>query len=241
MTRDQRDATGRVLAVVIAVGLLIALGTWQLQRRTWKEALLSHIHSQMTAPPTLLPLAITDPLAWDYRPVLVAGRFRHDLEMPILARTFQGHAGADIITPLQRPDGSIVLINRGWVPEDRRDLTTRRSGAVDGLVLIAGIARVPPGQGLFQPDSRPERNEWYWLDRAGMARHAGFAAVAPVFVEADATPNAGGWPIGGRTRIDIPNDHLQYALTWYGLAVTLVVIYGFWLRNRRVPEPRPVR
>jgi surfeit locus 1 family protein len=222
------------LATLAAILVLIALGTWQLERRAWKHAILERIAAHMASPPVDLPDEISTPADWDYRPVQVTGRLLHDREMPLSARSYQGSIGYQIVTPLQRSDGAgAVLVNRGWVPVDKLDPAARPGSQPDGEVTVTGIARVPAIGGWMAPDNRPADNVWYSVDFAAMAAHAGLPAVAPVVVEAGPTA-PGTLPVGGQTNVNIADNHLQYALTWYSLAIVAAVMYGasHW-RGRR--------
>jgi surfeit locus 1 family protein len=147
--------------------------------------------------------------------------------MYLAARTMQGAVGYQVVTPLKRADGSFLLVNRGWVPDDRKDPATRPDGQVSGTVAVEGAIRIPGRQHWLQPDNEPAKNLWFWSDLAAMAGHAAIPPdqLVPVFLEAGAAPNPDGLPIGGQTRVNLPNDHLQYAITWFALAVGLAVIY----------------
>ncbi|MEQ8968503.1 MAG: SURF1 family protein [Azospirillaceae bacterium] len=228
MLRFDRPRFWPTVLTVPALIVLIGLGTWQLQRLAWKTDLLDRIGERMSAAPAPLPARLDDPEAWDYRRVTLAGRFAEGETLHWVARTHDGQAGVELITPLVRADGRPVLVNRGWVPE----------GAVDavgppptGPVTIQGVARVPPPRGWMRPDNDPDANTWYWVDLDAMAAAAGLAEAAPVLVQAaDTDPDA--LPVGDRTRVTIPNDHLEYALTWYGLAVVLIGVYVAYHRRR---------
>jgi len=229
------------LITVPTLIVLLGLGTWQVERLQWKEGLIAERTARTTAPPIVLPAAGTQlsPSALadlDYRHGTATGAFQHDREMYLAARTMQGSVGHQVITPLRLADGSVVLVNRGWVPDDRRDPARRAEGQVPGTVTVEGAIRAPGRQHWLQPDNEPDKNRWFWTDLGAMAQHAGIAPdrLVPVFLEADAAPNPGGLPIGGQTRVNLPNDHLQYAITWYALAVGLAVIYVIYhLRLRR--------
>lgn len=231
------------LIVVPMLAILIGLGIWQLERLDWKADLLARIEAQTASAPVALPAEIDDPGAWAYRRVTVTGTFLHDRELYLLPRTHEGASGLHVLTPLRRTDlgtggrDAHVLIDRGWVPVDARDPARRPDGRVTGVLTVEGIARAPADKAWMQPDNRPDSNEWYGVDLAAMARHAGVDGLAPVFVEADAAPQPGGLPIGGQTRIAFANNHLQYALTWFGLAAVLVVVYGVYsFRSRRLEK-----
>lgn len=219
------------LFTVPAILVLVGLGTWQLQRLEWKLGLIANIESRTgLAPLPLPPNAALDSAALEYRPVTVRGRFRHDKEMHLIAASRRGNSGYQIITPLDRADGGTILVNRGWVPKEKVDPATRPQGQVAGEVTVTGLVRKTWHQGWFVPDNNPERNIWFFGDAPAMARHAGIEAP-PLFIEADGAENPGGLPIGGQTRLKIPNDHLGYALTWFGFAIVLAVIYLVYHRR----------
>ncbi|RMF11726.1 MAG: SURF1 family protein [Alphaproteobacteria bacterium] len=217
---------------VPAVVILVSLGLWQLERKVEKEVLLATIEQGLAAPPVALPERIRNPGAWAYRPVTVSGEFDHSRELYLYAPNREGAAGYHVITPLARAGAGTVLVNRGWVPPEYKDPATRPEGQIRGPVVISGVARPSRAAGLFTPAPEPENRLWFSADLESMAEVVG-GDVLPVLVDADATPNPGGFPVGGQTRIDIPNNHLDYALTWFGLAVALLVIYVVYLRRRR--------
>jgi len=140
-----------------------------------------------------------------------------------------------VITPLATADGAVVLVDRGFVPNAFKELSSRTQGEIDDDVAVTGLARNPDSQGLFIPDNEPEGNRWFWRDLDAMSKSmfpAGAPDIAPFFLEAERSDIPGGWPLGGQTRLDLPNNHLQYALTWFLLALCLVVIYVIYVRSR---------
>lgn len=223
---------------VLALAVLIALGSWQVQRLAWKEDLIATIQARLAAAPSSIADVAARAAAGDdirYQPVTVSGLFLHDREQHFFA-TFRGASGFYIYTPLQMADGRMVLVNRGFVPFDLKAPETRAEGQVDGVVTVSGLARerLDGKPSFIVPDNDPDQNIYYWKDWGAMVMLADLEAdaVLPFFVDADDAPNPGGWPAGGVTRIDLPNNHLQYAVTWYGLAVTLVIIVGLFVRRR---------
>jgi surfeit locus 1 family protein len=227
-----------------AFATLLALGTWQVQRLQWKEALIATIEARTHSAP--VPLAEIEARYKstgdvDYTPVTAAGTFRHGGERHFLA-TWKGRSGFFVYTPLELAtapgDTRFVFVNRGFVPYDLKDASKRPQGQVEGEVTVTGLARnpLPAKPSSLVPDNDPAKNIFYWKDRDAMAASAGLGATAgivPVFIDADATPNPGGFPIGGVTLIDLPNSHLQYAVTWYGLAAALAAIMSIaWWRWR---------
>lgn len=234
MRTTDRETGGLLPLVLTAVMLpvLLGLGTWQVFRLDWKLDLLQRVDDRMRSAPAPLPAAIDDPQDWDYQPVTLQGEILHDREMRLLSQFDDGRVGVHLIVPLVRadaPDAPPVLIDRGWLPQDAEDADIHRPPAPTD---ITGVARVPDPQGWFTPANDPEAGDWYWRDLPAMGRAAGFDAVAPLIVEASRA-GEGVLPLGNHASADIPNNHLQYALTWYALAVALLVIYLAYRRRSR--------
>ncbi len=236
---EPRRRSGWFMAALAlaAFAVLVGLGTWQMARRAEKHALIATMESRLAEPAATLPARIEDPDAWDYRRVHVTGVFRHDREVHLANRVRNGVVGVQVVTPLARPDGATVLVDRGWVPGTLADPARRPDGQVGGMVTVAGIARVPAPPGPFTPAGDPATGFWLVAEPAAIAAALGLAETLPLVLEADATPNPGGWPRGGGTRLDLPDNHLQYAITWYSLAVALVVIALIARRRRSGPVP----
>ena len=229
---------GTLFLGLLLFGVLIALGTWQVKRLAWKEALIATIAERVEATPR--PLGEIEALYAqtgdvDYWSAAARGTFLHDRESHFLA-TWQGSSGFFVYTPLRLDDGRILMVNRGFVPFDRKDPATRPEGQVDGPVTIEGLARNPLAEkpSFIVPDNDPAKNVFYWKDLGAMAARAGVPAeeLLPFFLDAGAAPVPGGLPVGGVTLIDMPNSHLQYAVTWYGLAATLLVVLVLMLRRK---------
>lgn len=236
----RRPRTLPVLVVgLVALAILLALGTWQVERLKWKEGLIATIAERTHAAP--LPLAEIEQQYRttgdvEYSPVRAEGTFFHEGERHFFA-TWEGQSGFYVYTPLRLADGRFLFVNRGFVPYDRKDPALRSEGQVSGTAAVTGLARNPLSEkpSFVVPENQPEKNIFYWKDRDAMAQTAGLPAgaeVLPFFVDADASPNPGGLPVGGVTIIDLPNNHLQYALTWYGLAAALAAVLGVWLFRR---------
>jgi surfeit locus 1 family protein len=174
----------------------------------------------------------------EFRHVSAEGVFLNDKEIFLGATSGGGESGYQILTPLRQADGNIVFVDRGFIPSELKDRAKRSAAEPAGNVRIQGLLRLPPDgrPNWFLPDNRPDLNYWFWVDLPAMAAADKFGRVAPFYIDADAAPNAGGWPRGGVTRLDLPNNHLQYAITWFSLAVAMIVIYVLF--HRRNPEPR---
>lgn len=221
------------LIAVPAVLAMLALGTWQVQRLHWKEALIAERQARSAAPAVALPGPGEDPAGLEFRRTAATGRFLHDREMYLAARSLNGNPGYHLVTPFALTDGRVILVDRGWVPVDRKEPASRRAGQLEGELRMEGLIRLPGRQSWVVPDNEPERNVWFWIDLPAMAAHAGVEAETRYFVEAGPAEVPGGFPIGGQTRINLRNDHLQYAITWYALAAALLAIY--LLYHRRPP------
>ena len=233
--RRSRLRPGPALAVLGAVALLVGLGTWQLQRLGEKQALIAELAARTGRAPAPLPAAIADPAALEYTPVRLRGHFLHDRELYLAARLHRGEAGVDVITPFVLADGRTVLVDRGWVPDGRRAPETRAAGQIAGEVTVEGQVRIGGWKGydLFRPANRPAANEWLWMDLPAMAAHAGVdGAVTALYIVAGPGESPGGLPIGGARPVEVRNDHLGYALTWYALAAVLLAIVALHLFRR---------
>ncbi len=224
---------GRVLSgiiLLVAVAILLSLGTWQVQRLAFKQGLIATIAERRAAPP--VPLGEIEALSakggdLEYRRVRVSGRFDHAHENYFLA-TEDGEPGFHIYTPLILEDGRALFVNRGFVPDTLRNPELRKSGQVEGVTTIDGFvrAKLTAKPGSMVPDNDPAKNLYFWKDLEAMASSAGLAKDRIVAFFVDAGPNADPnlLPKGGVTIFDLPDNHLQYAVTWYGLALALVVI-----------------
>ena len=230
----------KAVLLLVVLAILLSLGTWQVKRLQWKEGLLADIAERQKAAP--VPLAEIEAMAAtggdiEYRRVTASGHYLNDRERHFFA-TYDGTSGFYVYTPLQLEDGRALLVNRGFVPYDQKEPKTRPQGELEGAQTVTGLARarLAGKPSSMVPDNDVAKNIFYWKDLDVMAKSDGLdpARVVPFFLDADTTPNPGGLPIGGVTIVDLPNDHLQYAVTWYGLAAALVGIVAVaWFRGRR--------
>lgn len=209
----------------------LALGTWQVQRLQWKNELIAERQARRDAPPLAKLPERFIAAEHEFRKVRVTGRFLHDKEMYLAARSFRGNAGYHVITPLAVFPGH-VLVDRGWIPLDRKSPETRKPGNAEGEVTVEGYLRAETGPGWFTPKNEPDKNFWFFVDIAAMAKAHGVGKVEPFYIEAGPAENPGGYPIGGQTRFELPNDHLQYAITWFAMAIIGTVIYLLYHRRR---------
>ncbi|MGC4029758.1 MAG: SURF1 family protein [Steroidobacteraceae bacterium] len=236
-----------------AVAGFTALGFWQLARLDWKLALIDRVeqrvHARPVAPPARAEWPRIDAAGYEYRRLLLQGRFLHDSETQVRAGTQAGF-GWWVLTPLQLEDGSVVLVNRGYVPPERRDPATRLEGQPEGVQAVTGLLRLSEPGGTFMRSNKPQEGLWYSRDVAAIAAARGLADVAPYFVDAEAAPAAApGQPQGGLTVLQFRNAHLGYALTWFSMAALLAGTTLYLLRqalrrtkrNDGCGEPLPTR
>lgn len=245
MSRQRTRRLGSVLFTVLtiaALGVLVALGTWQIERLQWKEGLIAALDAKLSAKPTDLPPrerwqrldAATD----EFRRVGFPAEFLPGEEAFVYTsgsslRPDVSGPGYWVFSPARLIGGSLVVVNRGFVPEGKRNPETRQQGQPSGVVEVVGAMRWPEIPGPFTPKDEPDKNLWFDRDPAAMAAAKHWGAVAPFYIDMEAPAAAGGLPKVGPLRAHLPNNHLQYAVTWYGLAAVILVAAGFFWRSRR--------
>jgi len=236
------------ILTLIMLPILIGLGNWQWHRMAWKESLISKIDERRTAEPVSYPAVLAEYVKSgdvEYKHMRVTGTFDYGRERHLYAPTTASQ-GWHVYT-LLIPEGGLppIFVNRGWVPDELKDPSKRAEGQVTGSVTITGLVRLGHPKPWFAPDNDYAGNRWYWPDLDAMQwgpqgpptllqfNAEKSQAYAPFSLDADALPESpGGWPKGGTTEINIPNNHLQYVVTWYGLAATLIVVFAIFARQR---------
>ncbi len=232
-----------LIFTIVSVTVLIGLGTWQLERKAWKEKLIETVTLRLAAPPASgLPprdrWLRLDPNEVEYSRVTFPADFLNEQEALVYTagsafRSDVSGPGYWAFTPVRLVGGSIVVVNRGFVPLDRKDPKTRSEGALTGIVDIVGVIRWPDWRGLFTPADEPQNNIWYVRDPKLIAEAKQWGRVAPFYVEQEQPLPPGGLPRAGKLEVRLTNNHLQYAVTWFGLAAVFAVSFLFWLRSRR--------
>lgn len=236
-----RAIAAPVAAAAPVLAILLGLGFWQVERLGWKEAMLARIDARVHAAPQPLPPAAGWPALaagdYEYTHVSVTGRFMPGVEAPVFRSSGQmadglSRPGLWILRPFQVAGGGVLLVNRGIVALDRRDDARRMTTTNE--TTITGLLRAPEQRNLFTPKDNPRKNEWYTRDPLAISAAMGLSDAAPFSLDEDAHAAEPGLPAGGATVFDIPNNHLSYAVTWFGLAATLVGVVGvFCLRRLR--------
>ena len=252
MTRA-RPRLGRIALAALwlaAIAGLLALAAWQIQRRSWKLALIARVEAGLHAAPVAPPAVARPDDA--YRRIAMTGRFIPARDTFVQASTVRG-PGFWVLTPFRTSAGPIVLVNRGYVPRAAAaspDPTAQR---------VTGLLRLTEPGGGFLRHNRPAADRWYSRDVSAIAARRGLASVAPFFVDADADPGAvaaadstvaidargddataagdgARRPVGGLTVVRFTNNHLVYAITWSILA--LITGFGFvrWIAPAHGPR-----
>jgi len=226
---------------------LLWLGNWQVERGAEKRDLVRMVEARVRATPLgieTIERRRDEKKDIEYFRVKVEGRFDHAKERYFFA-TFQGAKGWHVYTPFKVKNGRLLMVNRGFVSDAVQSPARRPAGQIAGNTAITGLVRGPGKKGYFDPKNDLKSNIWYWRDLASMIASTlpePEISAYPFFIEVEAAAEAAAvvagpeteaseWPRPGVTRITFKDNHLQYAITWYGLAITLFGVYGFFLRN----------
>jgi surfeit locus 1 family protein len=223
---------------LLALVLLVGLGIWQVQRLQWKNDLVARITEQRKAEPLSLAEVEARMAAGEdveFMRAKATGRFVHDRELFVFT-TLDGEMGWKVVTPLKTDDGGAVLVDRGFIPYDIKSPAARPESLPAGQVSLTGVVRpYSSGPGPFVPDNDVDANVWHWWALPAMAEAAGVGRTRPFILQAEPRPGDPTWPLASTPDpADMPNRHLGYALTWFGLAAVLVVVGGLYLRR---PSP----
>lgn len=213
------------LIVIAALAVLVYLGTWQVQRLQWKLDLIERVTAGLAAEPVPLPAGADAILALDLRPVTAAGTLRFDRAFARGSEQQGGLPGARLVVPLERPDGAPILVDMGWVPEPLSDFfdlpVSPTEEGFTGTVMRDHLDEPP----MLRPANDPENRRWFWYDTAALRDWTDM----PDLVAATLVRRSAGVerepPIASPPAMTLTNDHLGYAITWYGLAIGLLVIY----------------
>ncbi|ETN42034.1 uncharacterized protein HMPREF1541_03973 [Cyphellophora europaea CBS 101466] len=231
-----------VAALALIPFTAFCLGTWQVQRLDWKTKLVAKFEDRLVRPPLPLPPRL-DPDAihdFDYRRVYATGKLRHDKEMLIGPRMHDGQDGFQVVTPLEREDGSTILVNRGWISREKQFHQDRDPSSLPtGQITVAGLLREPWKKNWFTPENKPAEGKFFFPDVYQMAAKAG---CEPVWIEETMQPSllesydreAKGRPIGRAAEVNLRNNHAQYIFTWYSLCAATSLM--MWMVLKRKPS-----
>ena len=233
---------GAGIAALILLAGLISLGIWQLERKVWKEGLIATLQQRLAVAPSGLPLPqrwpALDPAQDEYRRVAFTAELLPGEEALVFTsgsafRPDVSGSGYWAFAPARLAGGGVVVVDRGFVPEGRQDKATRTAGAGGGRVDMVGVMRWPETPGWFMPAADLGHNLWFVRDPLAIAQTKKWGEVAPFYIELESPQPPGGLPRAGPLTVNLANDHLQYAITWFGLAAVLAIAFAFWARSRQ--------
>jgi len=243
---------GLLIPAALLFAVLIALGSWQIQRKTWKEGVIAALNERLAALPSVLPAPSVwpslDQASDEYRRVTFSAEFDHGREALVYAapsalRPDASGPGYWIFTPARLAGGGVVIVNRGFVPQGLHEGAARAPSQVAGRLQIVGALRWPERRAWFSPSDDPNGNLWFTRDPLAIAAAKGLGkglgSVAPFYVEQEGPAPPGGLPRPGKIVANLRNEHLQYALTWFGLALVLLVAFGVWAFNSSMEGANP--
>ena len=211
---------------VPSLAVLVMLGLWQLDRLVWKTELIDSFNERANAAAMLPPDAAADLSQFEFHNLALSGRFMHDRELYLTGRTYEGNAGFHVVTPFRTDQGKVIFVNRGWVSEAYRKPDSRLFSVKNEQVSLRAVLRLPQQKGYFVPENEPENGFWFTLKPEEMAEfHKLEQAVKTYYADQIRTSEVLTLPIAAEINIDVRNTHLNYALTWFGIALSLVGVY----------------
>jgi surfeit locus 1 family protein len=238
MRAEARALLGPAAFTALMAALLATLGVWQLRRLAWKEALIARVETRAQAAPSALPprevWPAVKPEDYDFRHVRASGRFDLSLEALIYSAPPQGagvEPGYRVVTPFALDSGGTVLVDRGFTPLSLRDDETRKREPA-GETTIVGVMRTPQVRNIFTPADSPQKGEFFTSDPPEIAAHLHIADAAPFTVELDPAPARPGLPRVYQRNVELTNNHLSYAITWFSLAVATLGGFAYYAVGR---------
>ena len=209
-----------------ALLVLLALGFWQLDRLAWKTALINNFNERASAQPILPPETDTDLSVVEFHSLALQGRYLHDKERFLTGRTYEGNAGFHVVTPFRTNGSKLIFVNRGWVSEAYREPEKRPFSVEDKEVTIRAVLRLPQQKGYFVPENEPEKGFWFTLKPDELAAHLNMQeATTSYYADQIREGKVLTLPIAATMQIEVRNTHLNYALTWFGIALSLIGVY----------------
>jgi surfeit locus 1 family protein len=222
--------------LVFCVVVLLGLGTWQVQRLQWKTNLIETIEQANETPPRQgFPQSRQQQEALGWQRVAIEGEYLHEHEFHLAARYYKNQVGYHILTPFRLKDGRVVLLNRGWVPPELKDPSLRKQGQIEGPQQIIAMVRTDKDYNAFTPEGDPKDNLWFRRNIERMSEVSGLN-LEPVTLDVLYTEPPGGFPVASVVEVNLRNDHLGYAITWYSLAVAAIVIFILFHRRPEKEE-----
>ena len=213
---------------VFSLIILVSLGTWQVKRLIWKNDLISFYLKQSTNNIINLHKENFVSEEIEYRKVRLTGKFLNKKEVHITGKTYEGNAGFHVVTPFLMQNGNYVLVNRGWVSENYKEAKSRSFSLINEETSVIGLIRYPQKKGYFVPENEPDNGFWFTIKPTEIKKHLKIdkeTFIIKFYVDALRQEKKINLPIGIKEKINIRNQHLSYAITWYSLAIVLMIIY----------------
>ncbi|MEW6639341.1 MAG: SURF1 family protein [Pseudomonadota bacterium] len=239
MAASLASRIGMAVITLAMLTVLIGLGTWQLQRKQEKQALIATLHERLAAAPVALP----PPAAWaaltaahdEFRRVKVTARLAAGTEARVYTsgsalRPDASGLGSWVFAPARLASDELIVINRGFLPDGAK---LPEDAAVAAPIELVGYLRFPESPGWFTPNPDLAKRLWFVRDPAAMARALTWGAVAPFYIDLEAPTPASGLPKAGPLDVQLRDQHLQYAITWFGLAIVVAAAALVWFRSQR--------
>ncbi|MEK6746310.1 MAG: SURF1 family protein [Pseudomonadota bacterium] len=213
-----------LLFIITSTITLTSFGVWQVERLQWKNALVKQIEQVQQFPP--LQTLPTDLNNLEYRKIILTGVFKYEKVLHLIGRQKGNFPGFFMLTPFElENDGRIILVNRGFSPKDKETKP-------EGLQTIEGVIRPPREKRYFAPENMPEKNVWFYENIQAISQATGLS-ISPLIVEQVGKEKKGEFPIVGDGKINLKNDHLGYAITWFATALIGIIMFGFYYRKSR--------
>ena len=210
----------------LALLILVSLGTWQLERLRWKTDILSSMKESLSLPPLKITGQVIDNIdQYSFRRIQLTGNYLYKDNITIYSKVFNKKVGKHLIVPLETQYG-IILVNRGFIPSDFNIENNIKSGEIS----INGIIKFQQKINYFTPNNNVIKNEWYYININEVSNFLSLPLLNFYIVEENNIEEK--YPIGSQYNINIANDHLQYAITWFSLALALSIFINlFWRKN----------
>ena len=212
-----------IIATILGLAILLSLSGWQLKRLTWKKNLIETRIDRYEKNSKELN-EFKDLSKSEFYKVNVVGSFLNNKEMFMPALSKNGNNGFHILVPIKLLDGKTIIYDTGWVPTHKKEQATRTENLDDNISIKESVIRLPGRKGKYQPDNELENNFWFFVDTEEMSKYLNLNVEKEFYLEA-ANDGPAGYPLGGQTRIYIRNNHLQYAITWFLIACTLLGVF----------------
>ena len=227
----------KLLSLVLTFGcafiILLLLGTWQLERLVWKNSLLQKISNQFELPPTKLNIdVIKDIYKYEHRKIITSGTYFFDDSITVYSKVYEGIVGRDMVVPFETKYG-LILVNKGFIPE--KNYKSYINKGKSNLIHIEGLVKIPKSKNYFTPENDFVNGEWYYINIDDISKYTGLILQKFLIIE-NSTDKSENFPVGrSNAHKDIPNNHLQYSLTWFSLAIVLFfVVQSVWNKNIKV-------